>query len=124
MTTDFPMFTTSLPIWWRVYCCGEADWLPGDGTAGVVGPLVGFTASSLFHMVIPPPRRATQSATQRSKIPERGRRGQSPQSISAARNCCLGVLLLGLSGDGTIKDGNCPMQRIYFDHNAPTPVLP
>src|SRR5688572_10657142 len=44
---------------------------------------------TLPHGPFPPPRRATRSASMRSKSPERGRGVESPQSISAARNCCL-----------------------------------
>ena len=87
----------------------------------------GLSVSPLHHAStwsIPPPRRATRSADRRSKKPEHGRGVESPQSISAARNCCLVVLLLRLSGNATIRAGSHPVQRIYLDHNATTPVLP
>ena len=56
---------------------------------------------------------------------------QSPQSISARRKYCLAVLLLRLSANATMPGERskkalkkAPMQRIYFDHNATTPVDP
>src|SRR5262245_46073176 len=56
MTTDFPMFTISLSIR-RFSGCGAADVTAGgfEATgAGLAGwPLVGFTASSRFHMSCP-----------------------------------------------------------------------
>jgi hypothetical protein len=58
MTTDFPMFTTSLSICLRVSAaCGAgvlACWV-GAGLVSAAGPVVGFTASSRFH-IVPPPR--------------------------------------------------------------------
>jgi hypothetical protein len=52
MMTDFPIFTFP-PICCLGSGCGAAEKPPCDWTAGPVevGPLVGFTASSRFHMI-------------------------------------------------------------------------
>src|ERR1700752_106719 len=50
------------------------------------------------------------------------RRAGEPQaaSIGNGRKHCLAVLLLRVSGDAMIE----PVVRIYFDHNATTPLHP
>ena len=118
MTTDLPMFTTSLIGW-----ASDRDGLAGastmgacaagtpavGGVAGVVGPCGARTPSSRFHIRVSSKgrQRPAQRAPDRlcSVVPSIGsnRRSNNPGSIRTLPEVCLPVLLLRLRGGAMIE---------------------
>ena len=121
MTTDLPMFTTSLIGW-----ASGRDGLAGasttgacaagtpavGGVAGVVGPCGARTPSSRFHIRVsskgrqrPAHARAGPSLQRRAVCIGSSRRSNNPGSIRSVPEVCLPVLLLRLRGGAIIEIG-------------------